>query len=61
MIKMDLTDADQGEYDQLLTAYAVKGVPTVMFLDRSGRERDDLRLVDFIDAGAFLIRMVSLK
>jgi len=32
----------------------------VVFLDKAGKERNDLRLVDFIAPGEFLNRMVSL-
>jgi len=61
MVKVDLTKQGDRRYDRLLETYAVKGVPTVIFLDTSGHERQDLRLVDFIGPDAFLIRMVSLR
>jgi thiol:disulfide interchange protein DsbD len=35
----------------------VKGVPTVVFLDSEGKEREDLRLVDFLPPDQFLDRM----
>jgi thiol:disulfide interchange protein DsbD len=35
----------------------VKGVPTVVFLDSEGKEREDLRLVDFLPPDEFLSRM----
>ena len=37
--------------------YNVKGVPTVVFLDGSGRERLDLRLIEFMEPKEFIIRM----
>ena len=61
MVKVDLTAQDGQKYDRLLSAYNVKGVPTVVFLDNLGKERKDLRLVDFMPPDEFLIRMVSLK
>ena len=61
MVKVDLTEQDGQKYDRLLSEYNVKGVPTVVFLDNLGKERKDLRLVDFMPPDEFLIRMVSLK
>jgi thiol:disulfide interchange protein DsbD len=61
MVKVDLTKKDRQLYDHLLSKYKVKGVPTVVFLDTSGRERMDLRVVDFIKPSDFLKIMVSLR
>ncbi|UCF90994.1 MAG: thioredoxin family protein [Desulfobacterales bacterium] len=61
MIKVDLTRKGNPDNDRLLRQYGVKGVPTVIFLDRQGRERRDLRLVDFLPAEQFLIRMADVK
>jgi thiol:disulfide interchange protein DsbD len=61
MVKVDLTGQDGQNYDRLLGDFNVKGVPTVVFLDKSGKERKDLRLVDFIQPNEFLTRMVSLR
>jgi len=61
MVKVDLTKQDGQDYDRLLSEYGVKGVPTVVFLDNTGKERKDLRLVDFIPPDEFLNRMVSLR
>ena len=61
MVKVDLTRKGNPVYENLLREYGVKGVPTVLFLDREGKERHDLRLVDFLPADQFLIRMVELK
>ena len=59
--------------EQLLTQYAayhrdrrniathLVGVPTIVFLDAQGRERTDLRLVDYLPPEAFLNRMAELK
>jgi thioredoxin:protein disulfide reductase len=57
MIKVDVTrKGDQGAI-QLLEKYNVKGVPTVIFLDPMGNELKELRVMDFIRAEAFLLKM----
>lgn len=61
MIKIDLTRKGDPAHERLLWEYGVKGVPTVVFLDRQGRELRDLRLVDFLPANQFLIRMAEAK
>jgi thiol:disulfide interchange protein DsbD len=61
LVKVDLTGQDGRNYDHLLSEYNIKGVPTVVFLDKSGKERQDLRLVDFIQPEEFLNRMVALQ
>jgi len=57
MIKLDLTQKSNVMVEQLLSSYGVKGVPTVVFLDREGTELKDLRLVDFLPPGQFLMLM----
>ena len=61
MVKVDLTRAENPLNEDLLKRYNVKGVPTVVFIGTDGRERDDLRLVDFIPADQFLGRMAALS
>ena len=61
MIKVDLTQKNNQLNVRLLKEYAVKGVPTVVFIGPDGKERRDLRLVDYLPADAFLARMDSLK
>ena len=61
MVKVDLTRKGNPVHEQLLNGYEVKGVPTVVFFDREGNERSDLRLVDFLPADQFLIRMAEAK
>ena len=46
--------------DRLLQQHAVKGVPTVVFLDADGNERRDLRLVDYAPPAEFLGRMAAV-
>jgi len=57
MIKIDLTTGDTPGYQKLLEVYNVKGVPTVIFLDGSGQERYDLRLVEFMKPSEFIVHM----
>jgi len=61
MIKIDLTQKGSPVHERLLDQYGVKGVPTVVFLDHQGNERRDLRLVDYLPADQFLIRMAEVK
>jgi thiol:disulfide interchange protein DsbD len=61
MVKVDLTRKGNPHHKRLLQKYDVKGVPTVVFSHQDGRERRDLRLVDFLPADQFLIRMAELK
>jgi len=61
MVKVDLTRSGNPQHQDLLSRYEIKGVPTVVFLDREGRERKDLRLVDFLPADQFILRMMEIK
>jgi thiol:disulfide interchange protein DsbD len=61
MIKIDLTRKGNPVYEDLLRQFKVKGVPTVIFLDRRGKEQRRLRLVDFLPADQFLVRMAEIR
>jgi thioredoxin:protein disulfide reductase len=61
MIKVDLTQSGNSLYEALLKQYEVKGVPTIAFLNDRGKERRDLRLVDYIPPDQFLKRMTEAK
>ena len=61
MVKIDLTRRGNQDHKRLLNQYGIKGVPTVIFLDPAGKERRDLRLVDFLPAHQFLTRMAEVK
>ncbi|MBI4965262.1 MAG: thioredoxin family protein [Desulfomonile tiedjei] len=61
MVKVDLTTNGNPSYEKLVTKHAVKGVPTVVFFDGQGRERNDLRLNGFIPADQFLSRMTEAR
>jgi thiol:disulfide interchange protein DsbD len=55
-LRVDLTTRRSSQRE-VLSRYAVRGVPTVVFLDRGGREVKDLRIEELVDQGAFLERM----
>jgi thiol:disulfide interchange protein DsbD len=57
MVKVDVTNGGNAYHEELLKRYSVKGVPTIVFLDGDGKERTDLRLVDYLPPDKFLIRM----
>jgi thiol:disulfide interchange protein DsbD len=57
MVKVDLTQSGNAFSDRLIRDYGVKGVPTVVFIDGGGKERRDLRLVDYLPADQFLQRV----
>ena len=61
MVKVDLTQGGNPFNERLLQQYGVKGVPTIVFLDPSGQERPELRLVDYIPPESFMGRMAELK
>jgi thiol:disulfide interchange protein DsbD len=61
MIKIDLTTGDNPVFQQLVKDYDVVGVPTVVFLDSSGSERNDLRLVEFKNPVDFLKHMEKIN
>ena len=57
LYKADMTKAAAAETMALAEKFAILGVPTVIFLDASGQERKDLRLVGFEEPDAFLKRL----
>ena len=57
MVKIDLTRGGNPVHERLVEEYGVKGVPTVVFLDSGGEEKNSLRMVDFLPPAAFLQRM----
>lgn len=57
LFKADMTKASSPETRALAHKYAILGVPTLIFLDASGAERAEIRLVGFEDAEAFLRRL----
>lgn len=61
MIKVDVTKGGNPDHERLLKQYDVRGVPTIVFLDADGKERTDLRIVDFIAPEKILERMIIFK
>lgn len=61
MIKVDVTKGGNPLHERLLQKYGVKGVPTIVFLDPDGKERQELRLVDYLPPDIFIGRMTELK
>ena len=61
MVKIDLTRGGNPDHERLLQKYEVKGVPTVLFLDSAGRERRDLRLMDYLPPDRFSRCMSEVK
>ena len=61
MIKVDVTGGDIPLHDRLLRQYDVRGVPTLVMLDDQGKERHELRVVDFVPAEEMLRLMGELS
>ena len=61
MVKVDLTSSGNPLNERLLRDYAIKGVPTIVFLGADGRELPALRLVDYLPADGFLARMQAAR
>jgi thiol:disulfide interchange protein DsbD len=59
MIKVDLTRRGNQVHERLIREFGVRGVPTIVFLDQEGRERKDLRAVDYLPAEQFLGRLAE--
>jgi thiol:disulfide interchange protein DsbD len=59
MVKADLTHFQTEETSVIREKFNVRGVPTIVFLDKSGKEITNLRLVEFEEADQFLDRMTG--
>jgi thiol:disulfide interchange protein DsbD len=60
-LRADLTETASAEVALIRRAYAIKGVPTIVFLGKDGKERADLRVFGFVDKNEFLDRVRRLK
>ncbi len=60
-LRADLTQSASTEVARLRSEFSIKGVPTVVFLDKNGNEREDLRVFGFVDKDDFLGRIRRLK
>jgi thiol:disulfide interchange protein DsbD len=56
-MKVDLTHFDSPRAEKLRKKYDIAGVPTVVFLDSSGKEVDNARVVGYLNANKFLKRV----
>jgi thiol:disulfide interchange protein DsbD len=56
-MKADLTQHGSADVRALRKRYDIRGVPTIVFIDANGKEREDLRAVQFIDKDEFLRRL----
>jgi thiol:disulfide interchange protein DsbD len=56
-LRVDLTHSTKPENRSLMEKYRIKGVPTVIFLDRNGKEIEKLRFYEVIKPGDFLKKM----
>lgn len=61
VLKADLTQSASKEVSQMRKKFAIRGVPTIVFMDQSGKERTDLRVLGFVDKTEFLRRLDKLK
>ncbi len=59
-LKADLTHHGSPEVRALRKKFDIRGVPTIVFIDAAGRERANLRAVEFIDKTEFLSRLSKL-
>ena len=58
-LRVDLTKPGETE-KRIKNSYLVRGVPTIIFLDKTGKEIKGLRTTGFIEAGAFNRRLAEL-
>jgi thiol:disulfide interchange protein DsbD len=56
-LRADITRSVTEEVSRFQSQYRILGAPTIIFLDPTGREHEDLRLTGFEGAGPFLERM----
>ncbi len=59
-LRADLTRSNAPHVRRLREQYGIRGVPTVVFLGPDGRERTDLRIVQFVPPGRFLEHLAAL-
>ncbi|MGH9748397.1 MAG: protein-disulfide reductase DsbD family protein, partial [Candidatus Polarisedimenticolia bacterium] len=61
LLKADLTQFESEHVRHMKERFQVVGVPTLVFLDGSGKEREDLRLYGFEPPEAFLRRLQQVR
>ena len=60
-LRADLTETASPEVARIKREYAIKGVPTIVFIGSDGVEREDLRVVGMVEKKEFLARVEKLK
>jgi thiol:disulfide interchange protein DsbD len=60
IIKFDITE-NNIDHAQFLNDYKIYGPPALMFFDNDGKEIESARIVGFIDADKFLIKLNQLN
>ena len=60
IIKFDITE-NNIDHAQFLNDYKIYGPPALMFFDNDGKEIESARIVGFIDADKFLIKLNKLN
>ena len=61
LLKADLTQYSSGPVEALKKKFAIMGVPTMVFVEPNGREKEDLRAVGFISADELLQKIHKLS
>jgi thiol:disulfide interchange protein DsbD len=49
LIQVDLTERNGPKHEALIEKYKISGVPTIIFLDKRGTERRDLRVEEYLN------------
>ena len=60
IIKFDITE-NNNDHAQFLNDYKIYGPPALMFFDNDGKEIESARIVGFIDADKFLVKLNKLN
>ncbi len=60
-LKADLTQDETPEVEALRKRYKIRGLPWIVFLDATGRERTDLRVTEFVPPAKLLERIHRLR
>ncbi len=56
MMRVDLTKRHASQ-DDILRRHRIRGVPTVLFINRDGSEQDNLRIESYVDKSRFLSKV----
>jgi len=57
LLKVDLTSSKNSKVNQLKDQYQIRGVPTILFFDRTGQEIPELRILGFEQPEIFVTKM----